>query len=111
LLSVFELFLISGMGCFYTGSAETNGSSSLVEILANGYLANHCLWFCTTNSFQVIFQAVQFICCDLQIIYDQSFCYLCVGAGHLCLHRIVFQVMYGNQIFVSQIVINHTFVF
>ena len=31
--------------------------------------------------------------------------YLCVGAGNLCLHRIFFQV------FVSQIMINHTFVF
>jgi hypothetical protein len=31
--------------------------------------------------FQVIFQAVQFICCDLQMIYDQSFCYLCVGTS------------------------------
>ena len=37
-------------------------------------------------TFQVIFHAVQFICCDLQMIYDQSFCYLCVGAGNLCLH-------------------------
>jgi hypothetical protein len=62
-------------------------------------------------TFQVIFQAVQFICCDLQIIYDQSFSYLCVGAGNLCLYRIVFQIMYGNQIFVSQIMINHTFAF
>jgi hypothetical protein len=54
----------------------------------------------SSATFQVIFQAVQFICCDLQIIYDydQSFCYLCVGAENLCLNRIVFQVMYGNQI-------------
>jgi hypothetical protein len=26
------------------------------------------------------------ICCDLPMIYDQSFCYLCIGAGNLCLH-------------------------
>jgi hypothetical protein len=41
-------------------------------------------------TFQIIFRAVQFICCDLQMIYDQSFCNLCVGAGNLCL---VFQVI------------------
>ena len=44
--------------------------------------------------FQVIFQAVQFICYDLQMIYDQSFCYLCVGAGNICLHIIFFQVIW-----------------
>jgi hypothetical protein len=43
----------------------------------------------SSATFQVIFQAVQFICCDLQIIYDQSFCYLCVRVGNLCLHMIV----------------------
>ena len=59
----------------------------------------------SSATFQVIFQGAQFICSDLQMTYDQSFCYLCVGAGNLCLHRIVFQV------FVSQIMINHTFVF
>jgi hypothetical protein len=37
----------------------------------------------SSATFKVIFRAVQFICCDLQIIYDQSFCYLCVGAGNL----------------------------
>jgi hypothetical protein len=36
------------------------------------------------------------------MIYDQSFCYLCVGAGNVCLHRNVFK-SYGNQIFVRQI--------
>jgi hypothetical protein len=39
-------------------------------------------------TFQVIFHTVQFICYDLQMIYDQSSCYLCVGAGNLCLHGI-----------------------
>jgi len=34
-------------------------------------------------TFKVIFHAFQFICFDLQMIYDQSFCYLCVGAGIL----------------------------
>jgi hypothetical protein len=34
-------------------------------------------------TFQLIFHTVQLICCDLQMIYDQSFCYLCVGAGNL----------------------------
>jgi hypothetical protein len=37
----------------------------------------------SSATFQVNFHAVQFICCDLQMIYDQSFCYLCVGAGNL----------------------------
>jgi len=41
--------------------------------------------------FHVIFDAVQFICCHLQMIYDQSFYYLCVVAGNLCLHRKVFK--------------------
>ena len=27
----------------------------------------------SSATFQIIFQAVQFICCDLQMIYDQSF--------------------------------------
>ena len=47
---------------------------------------------------------------NLQMIYDQSLCYLCVGAGNLCLHIIFFK-SYGNQIFARQIVNNHTFVF
>ena len=34
-------------------------------------------------TFQVIFHTVQLICCDLQMIYVQSFCYLRVGAGNL----------------------------
>jgi thiosulfate reductase cytochrome b subunit len=34
------------------------------------------------------FKSVKFICYNLQMIYDQSFCYLCVGAGNLCLHGI-----------------------
>ena len=48
----------------------------------------------SSAKFQVIFQAVQFICCDLQMIYDQSLCYLCDGAGNLCIHRKKFQVIW-----------------
>jgi len=48
----------------------------------------------SSATFQVIFQAVQFICCDLQMIYDQSLCYLCDGAGNLCIHRKKFQVIW-----------------
>jgi hypothetical protein len=84
----------------------------------NGWLAIQWITFCPVNNscvkaietknlkkgllisatFQVIFQAIQCICCDLQIIYDQSFCYLCVGAGNLCLHGIVFKIMYAGMV-------------
>ena len=33
----------------YTGSAKSYGSCPLDKILSNGYLANHCLCFWTTN--------------------------------------------------------------
>ena len=56
-------------------------------------------------TFQVIFHAIQFICCDLQMIYDPSFCYLCVRAGNLCLHSHVITFL------VKQIVNNRKFVF
>ena len=40
----------------------------------------------SSATFQVIFHAFQLICYDLQMICDQTFCHLCVGAGNLCLH-------------------------
>jgi hypothetical protein len=74
----------------------------------NGWLAIHWIQFCPVDYshdslhflskaiqiknkkgllssaiFKVIFHTVQFICCDLQMIYDQSLCYLCVRAGNL----------------------------
>jgi hypothetical protein len=35
----------------------------------------------TSATFQVILHAFQFICCDLQMIYDQSFCYNQLSTG------------------------------
>jgi len=66
----------------------------------------------SSATFQVNVHAVRFICCDLQMMYDQSFCYLCVVAGNACLHIIfVKSYAHGNQSFVRKIVIIHTFVF
>jgi hypothetical protein len=65
----------------------------------------------SSATFQVIFHAVQYLSCYLQMSYDQSFCNLCVGAGNLCLHRFFFSSHMVIQFLLRQIVNNHTFVF
>ena len=42
-------FLFVWIAGLYTGSAKSYGSCPLDKILSNGYLANHCLCFWTTN--------------------------------------------------------------
>jgi hypothetical protein len=53
LFFIFFLFLV-WIADFYTGSAKSNGSCPLDNILSNGYLANHCLCFWTTNCIHLL---------------------------------------------------------
>ena len=47
--------------------------------------------------------------CDMQMIYDQSFCCLCVRSENLCLHWMYFK-SYGNHFLLREMwIITHLF--
>jgi hypothetical protein len=69
------LFCTSSLKAIQTKN-EKNKSAKFSDI--SSYFSHFKLFFTQFNLFVTI----------LQMIYDQSFCYLCVGAGNLCLHGI-----------------------